>query len=36
MAAYWFAIAMLSAFDKEVDFIAATIKGALKTAYYTT
>lgn len=35
MAAYWYAIAMLSAFDKEVDFLADTIKGALTTATYT-
>ena len=35
MAAYWYAIAMLSAFDKEVDFLADVMKGALTTVTYT-
>lgn len=35
MAAYWYAAAFLSAFDKEIDFLADTIKGALTTNSYT-
>lgn len=35
VTAYWYAVAFISAFDKEIDFLADTIKAQLHTSGYT-